>query len=50
MPKAKNYNTYLRPVTLGAQLMETHMRIDEQELSTQLEILFQERQYVPMEY
>ena len=28
MPKAKNDNVYLRSVTLGAGLMEPHMRCD----------------------
>ena len=28
MPKAKNGNAYLRPVTLGARLMESHIRCD----------------------
>ena len=34
MPKAKNINVYLRPVTLGAGLMEPHVKCDGQELST----------------
>ena len=28
MPKAKNDNVHLRPITLGAGLMEPHMRCD----------------------
>ena len=28
MPRAKNDNVYLRSVTLGAELMEPHMRCD----------------------
>ena len=32
--KGQEHNVYLRPVTLGARLIECHIRCDRQELST----------------